>query len=103
MKVKLIIRSVFVARIGFTVVEWRAIIPNHALQVLAVISMRAEFTLLVWRLLKTTSMAHLFQFTVLLCFTLIYVLIAVVLLVRLCAHLIKGGLSERDIPREEGG
>ena len=103
MKVKLIIRSVFVARIGFTAAERANHHPSHALQVLPVIATRAQFTLLVWRLLKTTTVAHFFQFTVLVCFTLVYVTIAMVLLVRLCADLMKGGPPERDIPREEGG
>ena len=48
------------------------------------------------------AMLHWFQFTVLVCFTLLYVLICVTLVIRLCVSLVKGH-AERDIPREEGG
>ena len=48
-------------------------------------------------------MVQMFQFTVLACFTLLYVLIGLVLAVRLCAPLIRSWSNEPESRQEDEG
>ena len=48
------------------------------------------------------SMGHMFQFAVLACFTLLYGFIALVLVVRVCAPLIRNGSVALTTGRKEG-
>jgi hypothetical protein len=47
-------------------------------------------------------MVHMFQFAVLGCFTLLYALIVLILVIRLCAPLVREGRKEEGEEGEEG-
>jgi hypothetical protein len=100
MKVKLIIRSVFIAWLGLTVSERDGDDPCHAWVDTSFYGEEIEFTFLVWRLLFKWIMVQMFQFAVLACFTLLYALIGLVLVIRLCAPLVKKRNAKCELRNE---